>query len=178
MRRGGEARVALAAAAASCDDKSIAGRGEIMQHLAGFPIVDDGAHGRGNVDRCAFAALAVAAFAVAAPLGLVFGVETEVQEGIVMLAGDQDHIAALASVAAAGPAARNEFLAPEGETAVAAVAGFDRNYDLIDKHVGGNRSITVAARKRLRKLFGGFDADELACPAAVAEFDDARDLGE
>jgi hypothetical protein len=65
----------------------------------------------------------------------MFGVETEVQQRIVMLAGDQDHIAALASVAAAGPAARDKFFAPEREAAVAAVAGFDGDYNLINKHV-------------------------------------------
>jgi len=71
---------------------------------------------------------------VTAALGFVLGVETEVKERVVVLAGDQDHIAAAAAVAAAGSAARNEFFAPEGEAAVAAVAGFDGDYDLINKH--------------------------------------------
>ena len=105
-----------------------------MQHLAGLPVVNDGSDGRGDVDRCAFAALAIAAFAVTAALGFMFGIEAEMQQRVVVLAGDQDHVAAVAAVAAAGTAAGNEFLAPERKTAVAAVAGFDGDYDFVDKH--------------------------------------------
>jgi hypothetical protein len=64
----------------------------------------------------------------------MFGIETEVKQRVVVLAGDQSHVAAVASIAAAGSAARNEFFAPKREAAVTAVAGFDRNYDFVDKH--------------------------------------------
>ena len=57
MRGRRETRVAFAAASALRDDETIAGLGEIVQHLAGFPVVDDGADRDGNVDGLAFAAL-------------------------------------------------------------------------------------------------------------------------
>ena len=52
-----------------------------------------------------------------------------------MLAGDHDDVAAASAVAAAGAAARDELLAPERKTAVAAVAGFHVNSYFIDKHM-------------------------------------------
>ena len=75
--------------------------------------------------ECALAALAIAAFAVAAALGLMFGIKAEMEKRVVVLAGDQGDIAAAASVAAAGTAAGNVFLAPKGQAAVAAVAGLN-----------------------------------------------------
>ena len=78
----------------------------------------------------------IAAFAVTSALGFVFGIEAEVKQRVVVLAGDHDHVAAVAAVAAAGAAARNELLAPERKAAVAAVAGFDVDVDFIDKQRG------------------------------------------
>jgi hypothetical protein len=44
----------------------------------------------------------------------MFGIKTELDEGVLTLGGNQEDIAAPAAVAAAGPAARNVFLAAEG----------------------------------------------------------------
>ena len=62
----------------------------------------------------AILALAIAAFAMTSALGFMLGVKAEMQQRVVVLAGDQDHVAAVASVAAAGTAARDEFFATEG----------------------------------------------------------------
>ena len=59
-------------------------------------------------------------------LGFVFGIEAEVHQRVVALAGFHDDIAAAAAVAAGRAAARHELLAPEGHAAVAAVAGLHR----------------------------------------------------
>ena len=58
------------------------------------------------------------------------------EQGVVMLRGDHLHVAAAAAVAAAGSAARNELLAPERKTAVAAVSSFDGNDDFVYKQHG------------------------------------------
>ncbi len=76
MRGSSETRIAFAAATAARDNKTIAGLGEIVQHLAGFPVVDHGAYRDRNIDRLAFAALAIAAFAMTPALGFMFGIET------------------------------------------------------------------------------------------------------
>jgi hypothetical protein len=64
----------------------------------------------------------------------MFRVVTQVEQRVVVLAGDQNDITAIAAIAAAGAAARNEFLAPERKNTVAAVAGFDVDYYLINEH--------------------------------------------
>ena len=51
-----------------------------------------------------------------------------------VLAGDHNHVAAAAAVAAAGSAARDEFLAPERQATVAAVAGFNQDGDFVYEH--------------------------------------------
>jgi len=79
---------------------------------------------------------------VFAPLRLMFRVVAEVDEGIVALRGDHDDVAAVTAVAAGGTAAGDEFFAPEGHAAVAAVAGFDANSCFIDEH--GNQSSVVS----------------------------------
>jgi hypothetical protein len=68
-----------------------------------------------------------------AALALVFGVVTEVDEGIVPLRGDHDDIAATPAVAARRTAAWDVFLPPEGHAAVAAVAGFHQDARLVEK---------------------------------------------
>jgi len=52
-----------------------------------------------------------------------------------MLAGDQNHVAAVASVTAAGTATGDELLASERKTAVTAVAGFNRDDYFVYKHI-------------------------------------------
>ncbi len=71
---------------------------------------------------------------MASALGLVFGIEAEMNQRVVPLAGFHDHISALAAVAAGRAAARNIFFAAEGHAAVAAVPRLHSNFRLIDKH--------------------------------------------
>ncbi len=129
-----EAGVAASAAPALGHDEAVAGNREIVQLFAGFGIVDDRANGGGNFLRSTVVPGLVAAFAVASALRFVLGIEAEVQQRIVVGAGDHGHVAAAAAIAAAGSAARHEFLATEREAAIAAVAGFHGNDDFIDKH--------------------------------------------
>ena len=74
--------------------------------------------------------------------GFVLGIEAEMQQRVVVLAGDQENVAAAAAVAAAGAAAGDELLAPERKAAVAAVAGLDRDDDFIDEHTANCLSKT------------------------------------
>src|SRR5579862_9800421 len=140
VRGGGEARVASAAAPAVSDDEAVAGLGEVVQHFTGFRILHYGANRSGDFDGSAIVTGLVAAFAVPAALGFVFGIEAEMQERVVVRAGDHNHVAATAAVAAAG----DELLAAKRETTVAAVAGFDANDDFVYKHVGLSRNAEVA----------------------------------
>ena len=131
---GGEARVALAAFAAARHREAFAGLGEIVEALAGGFVVDHGADGHLDVERAALGAGPLAALAVTAALGLVLGVEAELEQGVLVDGGDQHDVAAAAAIAAARPAARDEFLTAEGQASVAAVARFYQNSRFVDEH--------------------------------------------
>ena len=80
---GGEVLVAASAASAAGDDDGLVGAGEVVDELAGVVVVEEGADGDFEGDGLAGVAGAVGAEAVAAALGLVLGVEAEVDEGVV-----------------------------------------------------------------------------------------------
>ena len=67
-------------------------------------------------------------------LGLVFGIETEMHERVVALAGFHDDVAAFAAIAAGGSAARDKLLPPKGKAAVAAVTSFYADCGFVNKH--------------------------------------------
>ena len=134
MGRGGEAGVAAPAAPAVGDDDALVGAGEVPDFLAGFFVVDDRAYRDFQSDVDALAAGFVGAFAVASAFGFVFGIEAEMDERVVALAGFHDDVATLAAVTARGAAAGNELLPAKGETAVAAVAGFHSDCGFVDEH--------------------------------------------
>ena len=67
-------------------------------------------------------------------LGLVFGIKTEMQQRVVVFAGDKNHVAAAAAIAAAGASTRNKLLAAKRKAAIAAVARFHADSYFINKH--------------------------------------------
>jgi hypothetical protein len=128
--------IATAPASRFRDHKPLADVREVVQQLAGVGIVDHGSDGHRQVNRFTFPSAALAAFAMPATLRGVFGIKTEMQESVVVCAGDHEDVAAAAAIAATGSTARNKFLAPEGKAAVAAIPGFHADSDFINKHVG------------------------------------------
>jgi hypothetical protein len=114
--------------------------------LSGFVVVQDRAHRHFQQDIHTLAAGAVGAFSVASALGFVFWIEAEVHQGVMALARLHDDVAALAAIAARGAAARDVLLPAESHAAVAAVAGLDPDFCLVDEHssqssvVGGQPS--------------------------------------
>ena len=136
---------------------------------------------------------------MATALGGELGVEAEVDEGVAMRVGDQEHRAALAAVAAIRPAARDELLAAEAQAAAAAVTGLDVDVGFVDEHVrwspgrreghghhgaaGGSPCGAPPRRRDWRvargpwDLFGREDRDEPAPRAVVLELHRAGDLG-
>src|SRR5262249_19875744 len=82
--RGNEVSVAMTAASAFGDQHALVGFGEIVKRLTGFVIVYDRSNGDFDFEVLSVAAMAVAAFAVAAPLGAKSVIEAEFQQGIVV----------------------------------------------------------------------------------------------
>ena len=130
-----ETRVAAAAASAAGDHHALIGAREIVHTFAGVGIIDDRPDRDLQDNACALAPGPVGAFTVASALRFVLGVEAEVDERVVALAGFHDDIAAAAAVAARGAAARDELLAAEGEASVAAVASLYADIGFVNEHL-------------------------------------------
>ncbi len=79
MSGGCEAGIAFAAASTARYRESLVGSGEIEETLAGFLVVNYRAHRNVHIQRCAVRAGSVAAFAMAAPLGLVLRVKAKLK---------------------------------------------------------------------------------------------------
>src|SRR5258708_7990532 len=132
-----EMLVSATAAAAAGDEEPLAGSREVVQKLTCCVVVYHCPHGHRQLDGVSLAARPVTALAVPAAFGLMFGVKTEMEERVVVVACDHDDVAATAAVAAAGSSTGHELLPTEGQAAVAAVARFDLDSDFVDKHGGG-----------------------------------------
>ena len=71
-----------------------------------------------------------------AAVGFMFWIEPEMKEGIVMLAGNKNDIAAASAVSAAGSAPRDKLFTPEREATVAPVPCFDLDFYFINEQSG------------------------------------------
>ncbi len=140
--------IAAASPAAVRHDEAVAGVSKIVQQFARIVVVDDGSDRNRHFDRRSFAPGAIAAFPVTPALGRMLGIETEMQQGVVVLAGDQNYVAAAPAVATARPSARNVFFAPERQASVAAVARLHTNSYFIDEHGEVAAGKTRAPRRR------------------------------
>src|SRR5579864_2849817 len=131
-----EVLVASSSTAPTRHQEPIAGLDEIVQHFAGFGIVDDGSNRNRKFNRFALPPAPVAALAMPASLGGVFRIKPEVKQSVVVLAGNQSDIAAASAVATARASSGYVLLPPEGQTTVSTIAGFYADFDFIDKHAG------------------------------------------
>jgi hypothetical protein len=129
-----ETRISSATTAALRRNPAIVGGREIEKLLASFGVIHDRTHRDRNFHIRTVFAGSVTSFAVFATVGRMLGIEAKMQQRVVMCAGFEDYVAAMPAVASAGTAARHKLLAPERQTAVAAVAGFHGNDHFIDKH--------------------------------------------
>ncbi len=128
-----EGRVAAAAAAAAHDNRLLAVGDQIGDQLVAVAQIDDGAGRHGDDAVLAGPALLVGAAAVAAALRLEMHLVLKGQQRVEAFVGAQDHVAALAAVAAGRTAVRDVFLAAKGDEAVAAVTTFHIDGCFVEK---------------------------------------------
>src|SRR5438128_11605238 len=127
-------RVAMATTATSGNQNAFAGFSEIVNHLAGFVIVDDSTHRHRNREVLAVAAMPVAAFPVTAAVGAKHVVKPEFQKRVFVGIGYEVNAAAVATVTTAGSAFRDELFPTECNTSVTSGAGFDYDFGFVDEH--------------------------------------------
>jgi hypothetical protein len=107
------------------------------------------------------------------------------QQRVVVLAGEEDHVAAVSAITTAGTATRNELLAPERKTAITSVARLYADSYFINKH-GRFQPESGESGDLLGENFvgvrGGFsagvDGDEFARTATITKYHDTWDFGE
>src|SRR5262249_5961291 len=132
--RGGEAGVATAALRPAGHHETLASLGEVAQALAAVAVGDGGAEGHAEHGVLPAPPVLVGALPMRAALRGVVPLVVEVEErghGRISL---EDHVAAVAPVAAVRAASGHELLTPEADAARAAVASLDEHVDLVDEH--------------------------------------------
>ena len=142
-----ESRISPPSPASLCYCETLARNGEIVDLLTCLLAVDDGTYRYRHFDAGAVTSLAIAAFAVTAALGGVLGIESEVEQSVVMLAGVHHYVAAAAAVTATGTTVRHVFLTAERENAISAVAGLHFDTNFIDKHGHGIMLVKLGGLK-------------------------------
>src|SRR5580700_5169676 len=134
MHGSGKASIAASTAAPTGNHHALIGRRKIENPLARFLVIHDRSDRNFEENIFPFAPAFIRAFAMASALGLVFGIEAEMDQRVMPFAGLHDHVSAVATVATGRAAARNIFLAAKGHAAIAAVACLNSNFCLIDEH--------------------------------------------
>src|SRR5688572_21489947 len=189
MGRGDEAGVAAAAAAARRDRNPLTVAQHLAQELPRLGGVDLRPQRHRHDQVFGGSPGAIRALAVAPALRFVEGLEAKVIEGVAAGVAGQDDRAAVTAVAARGPAARHEFLSPEGDAAVTAAAAAHQDDGFVEEdHERHERPRAVrhggadGSRENVASLAGGGSGGEHvhigALPAPVLELHDAADLGE
>src|SRR5437868_11877389 len=145
---GSKAGISSATAAAPSNQETLPGRGEVVQLFAGLGIVDYRAHRCQDIDRFALVPRAITSLAVAASFGFVLGIEAEMQQSILVRAGDQVNVSTAAAIATAGTAARNKLLAAKSQTAITTVACFYVDPDFVDEHGINKLELVPPTRRR------------------------------
>ena len=131
--RGGKVGVSVPTAAAVADEHALVRLREIVKHLAGNVIVNDGADRNLDFEIRAISAVTIAAFAVASPFSPKGVIEAKLEKSVFVGVGSEIDVAAGASITTAWTTAWNELLAPEGNATVSAVPCFDGDFGFVDK---------------------------------------------
>src|ERR1700756_3190415 len=98
MHGGGKARVAAAASPATGNYETLVRLREFEHFFSGLVVVNNCSDGNLQNHVATVASGLVRTFAVASAFRAVFGIETEMHQRVVTLAGFHDHIAAFAAV--------------------------------------------------------------------------------
>jgi hypothetical protein len=96
-----------------------------------FGVVDLGSGWNLDFQVAARTSRLVGSLAVSTSLGRVNRAKTEVVEGIQAFVAYQNHVAAMAAIAARGTSSGNVLLPTKGRTAIASTSGADMNHGFV-----------------------------------------------
>src|SRR5258707_429018 len=126
--------IAASSAPTLRDKHALAGRRQVGERFSGLVVENQRADRHLQNHFIAGVPGAIRAFTVAAAVALEFAVVAIAQQGVVVGMGFDEDAAAVAAVSAGRPAARNEFLAPKRNAAVAAIAGLHQYFCFVYEH--------------------------------------------
>src|SRR5262245_44450380 len=124
----------MAAPSAAGNQDGLAGLCKIMQRFSGLFIVNNSPQRHGDENILAVFSVTIAALAMPAAVRPKRVVVAKSQQRVFVRIGGEIDVAAVAAVAAARSALRDELLAAERNTAVSAVSCADRNFSFVDEH--------------------------------------------
>ena len=116
------------------DDRLLAVLGEIGDEVVRIGVLGHCADRHLDDDRRRIPPMAIRARAVAAGLGDIVLLELQVEQGGQARRGFEDHVAAVAAVAAIRPAVGHMLFAAKTPHAVPAASGFHEYFDLVHEH--------------------------------------------
>jgi hypothetical protein len=117
------------------NDVTLSRSGKVDQFFASLCIVNHSSHRHRQFNSLTIVPGPLAALAMPPALCRMLRIKAKVQQRIVMIAGHHFDVTAFTAIAAAGAATGHKLLAPERQTAVATVAGFNGNNNFINKHL-------------------------------------------
>ncbi len=138
MRRAREFRVAATALAAAGHADLHPGLDQVLEQRASVAVVDERAGRHADDDVFALLAVAVIAHAGLSGLCVPMMMAGQVDERGKLRIGFEQDASAVAAVAAVGPALGDVLLPPEADAPVAAFAGPNADFSLVDEEHAGN----------------------------------------
>src|SRR5436190_9266954 len=124
----------MSAMPAVSDQKALPGFGEVVKKFIGCLVVNNRAQGNGDLQiLAAFPALG-ASESMLSTVCFEGMVVTELEQRVLLRVGDKIDIAAVAAIAAARAALRDELLPSKGDAAVPAVSGAHRDFGFVNEH--------------------------------------------
>ena len=126
----------MSASAALSNQDAFVWLGEIVEQFTRVVVINDRADRDANLEILSAAALTITTFTVPAALSPEYVIKAEFEKRVLVNVRDEINIAAVSAIAAARAALRNELFPSERDRSVSAVAGFDGNFCLINKHGG------------------------------------------
>src|SRR6185437_11132568 len=108
MGRGRKAGITPTASSSGRDSEGLSSGSEVKDLFACFRVVNDSSNGPRELDIFPVSAGSFAAFSMPAAFGSMLRVEAKMEERIVVLAGDENHVSTLAAIPAARTPSRNK----------------------------------------------------------------------
>jgi len=130
---GGKPGISPAAQSSPGNDESLGFPGQVFENFPRFRVPHDCPPGHRKNEVRSAPPFLIFSFSVLASLGVIMLAVTKIEEGGELAVGFQNHVPALAPVAAVGTSAGNILLTAKTDTTFSSIAGLDEDFHFIDE---------------------------------------------